>query len=556
MPDLFDTVQQPLTRGPASVFDYDASAGEAFGAGFEGATDLNPLPIVARTARTFSEDLKSITGEVERVTQKDAQEEVRRRGLDIKVPVGGMTRYELDTLQYLKQREIRRQIVNERTRTAGATLAGFAGGFAGGAVDPINIASAFIPIVGEARYAAWLAKAGESFVARAATRAAAGAIEGGVGAALVEPIVYAGAQAQQADYTGADSFLNVMFGTILGGGLHVPAGAIYDARVSRALRGLDTGIHALSIRDAAGRAPDDLHLSATMAAVRAFEDDAPVNATGVFVDTAARAEQRATAELARLRNDMETARNAGVLDEPQRAELMASYEERVRQIVEEAKAQGADPEAPAETIATAATMVNGEVYRGINHTEALAEAKKKTNLDYKTLAARMKSGEIVEGFETTSGRFVTRGEAAQIVARQTGSRAEDYAEFGRAITSEQIGRPRAPVPAPAPPRRTLSDLLQRAKSERTEATFNRQFTDEALEPVSRAADVAAKTQEPTPEDIASDTAQFQTHLDSMRERGLVDESMEASLRAADAEAESLEAQAKAYEAAAVCELEP
>jgi hypothetical protein len=73
-----------------------------------------------------------------------------------------------------------------------------------------------------------LERAGAAFASRAAVRAQVGAVEGLAGAALLEPLVYGIATDLQKDYTLADSFLNVAFGTILGGGLHVGGGAVRD----------------------------------------------------------------------------------------------------------------------------------------------------------------------------------------------------------------------------------------------------------------------------------------------------------------------------------------
>jgi len=95
-------------------------------------------------------------------------------------------------------------------------------------MDPLNIASAFIPVIGPARYTALIANASGG-LARAGIRAGVGATEGAVGAALIEPFVLVGASREQADYTLADSLGNVFFGTVLGGGLHVGAGAFSDA---------------------------------------------------------------------------------------------------------------------------------------------------------------------------------------------------------------------------------------------------------------------------------------------------------------------------------------
>jgi hypothetical protein len=91
------------------------------------------------------------------------------------------------------------------------------------AVDPLNIASAFIPVVREARFAAWARSFGPT-----AARFGRGTIEGAAGAAMVEPLILAAATQEQADYDMTDSLLNLAFGTALGGGLHVGGGALAD----------------------------------------------------------------------------------------------------------------------------------------------------------------------------------------------------------------------------------------------------------------------------------------------------------------------------------------
>jgi len=66
-------------------------------------------------------------------------------------------------------------------------------------------------------------------LARAGVRAGVGATEGLAGAAIAEPLVYAQAQAEQADYGMLDSLLNVAFGAIFGAALHAGGGALADA---------------------------------------------------------------------------------------------------------------------------------------------------------------------------------------------------------------------------------------------------------------------------------------------------------------------------------------
>jgi len=95
---------------------------------------------------------------------------------------------------------------------------------AGSVLDPLNVASAFIPAVGQARMATMAARFGKS-----GSRLMAGASDGAVGAVVVEPLVIGQAYLEQdADYGLMDSFLNVTFGSILGGGLHVGFGKISD----------------------------------------------------------------------------------------------------------------------------------------------------------------------------------------------------------------------------------------------------------------------------------------------------------------------------------------
>ena len=104
----------------------------------------------------------------------------------------------------------------------------FATGLATSMVDPINIAASFIPVFGQTNFARLVARQGFT-----KARAIRGAVEGAVGATLVEPIVYGVAQSLQADYDMYDSLLNVTFGTILGSGLHVGAGKLKDINTRR-----------------------------------------------------------------------------------------------------------------------------------------------------------------------------------------------------------------------------------------------------------------------------------------------------------------------------------
>jgi hypothetical protein len=100
----------------------------------------------------------------------------------------------------------------------------FATGIAGSLLDPLNIASAFVPVVSTARAATFAARYGKN-----GGRFVSGVVDGVAGAALLEiPINLQANYEQDKDYGLMDSFLNVTFGGIMGGGLHVGFGKLSD----------------------------------------------------------------------------------------------------------------------------------------------------------------------------------------------------------------------------------------------------------------------------------------------------------------------------------------
>lgn len=214
----------------------DAQRGVLNDTGFLGAV-MDPLADEARET--------PITDVVE-VEEQGAIIEERFDGAFPIKPVEGMRRGTLELLMDRKEEELANQQVISRASTE-QLVAGFGVGVLASVIDPLNIATAFVPVVSPARYAGMLARQ-TSRTGRALVRARVGALEGAVGAALVEPFVSAQARDEQADYTMADSLLNVAFGTALGGGLHTGIGALSDAvKAKRAIKatgevaeGLDT----------------------------------------------------------------------------------------------------------------------------------------------------------------------------------------------------------------------------------------------------------------------------------------------------------------------------
>lgn len=183
----------------------------------------------AMTARGYTSPAVRAEPETPLLTAEQARARIKDEGLDLTVEDSGIRAGALDILIERKREEVKRKFILDNAPASTVPIQLLAG-FAASAVDPINIASAFIPVVGEARYASMLARAGSSVAARAAVRAQVGAVEGAVGAALVEPLILAASAQDQADYDMTNSLLNVAFGGILGGGLHSAGGLIGDIR--------------------------------------------------------------------------------------------------------------------------------------------------------------------------------------------------------------------------------------------------------------------------------------------------------------------------------------
>lgn len=129
----------------------------------------------------------------------------------------------------------------------GLGAAQFGVAIAGSLLDPLNIASAFIPTIGTARAAVLASKFGKN-----GGRFMTGVMDGMVGAALLEPLVLGAAAAEQdQDYNMMDSFLNVTVGGALGGGLHLGFGKISD-KIKKSSQEVKDKAALVAIEQAAG----------------------------------------------------------------------------------------------------------------------------------------------------------------------------------------------------------------------------------------------------------------------------------------------------------------
>lgn len=205
---------------------YKVSLLDALGAEAKTAWQFNPL----QSTRTLSE-LATSRAEAREADQipiprDDLNKEYSDMGLFFEEDEYQSV---VDIMVQAKEEERARQSISQRGPQGFLPgVAKFGVGLGVSLADPINIASAFIPVVSQARMAKWVASQGFG-----KARLAKGVVEGAVGAAILEPLVLGAATEVQADYGVVDSFLNITFGSILGGGLHVGAGKLKDFAAER-----------------------------------------------------------------------------------------------------------------------------------------------------------------------------------------------------------------------------------------------------------------------------------------------------------------------------------
>ena len=213
---------------------YKTTFGEALGATYEETINFNPAYRLYKSYEISDAKNQSIDEGATPINKDELNKEYAELGLYFE---NDEYQSVVDIMVDQKKEERERQSILERGPQGSWNP--FSGGFYVGAaklgvgifgsfLDPINIGASFIPVFGQARFAALAAR-----TTLPKARAIRGAVEGSFGAAIVEPIVYSSAKQVQADYGIVDSFMNIGFGTILGTGLHVGAGKLKDIRTAR-----------------------------------------------------------------------------------------------------------------------------------------------------------------------------------------------------------------------------------------------------------------------------------------------------------------------------------
>ena len=197
-------------------------------------------------------------------------------------------------------------------RSNAGRLTRLGAGLVTGAYDPLNLAAAFMPGIGEARTMGWLARAGldsSGILARTGARALAGGINAGAAQTPLVALRYGLSQQEQADYSASDAMADILMGSVLGGGLHTAIGGVGDVVGSRFGR---SAMASLVERDPGLR-------EATMrAAVAAVADDKPVNLAPVLDSTDLRS---AYADRLTARGDTSPGNYAAYTPTGQRVEL-------------------------------------------------------------------------------------------------------------------------------------------------------------------------------------------------------------------------------------------
>ncbi len=138
---------------------------------------------------------------------------------------GPVSLYRAMDLNQTQKNMLRRQDIVNRSQIG--FFPQFVAGLGGAALDPVNIAASVLPGGILARTGLAL---GSSRAATLGMRAAYGATEGALGAAILAPGTYALSAAEARPYSVADMLIDVAFGTALGAGLHAGIGAFHNWR--------------------------------------------------------------------------------------------------------------------------------------------------------------------------------------------------------------------------------------------------------------------------------------------------------------------------------------
>lgn len=167
-----------------------------------------------------------------KLTGEQASERIKSSGIKIDLTPRD-NQYTAEQLDFLLERQRELAMVRDvRERTPwdiGSPVRGLAM-FGAGILDPLNLATAFVPWTKAIPAAQGLRAAAlsSSFVTRTAGRVGFGAADAGISTTVLEPFYYGLRQTLGDDYDAVDSMANIAFGTAFGGGVWGVGGAGVD----------------------------------------------------------------------------------------------------------------------------------------------------------------------------------------------------------------------------------------------------------------------------------------------------------------------------------------
>lgn len=223
----------PVIRPNQSLEDYQTPFSDYVTAKLMQSFDSNPTTMLLDKARMMDKLPRDpMMWDVDEqplphIDSESAAQIASQAGVHLKISDEGIGQDALDLLIERKTNEKVRADAISRSPTGMRSVAGGAASLAAGALDPLFLGASVIPFVGPTRYALALSQTTNA-VSRAGVRAAAGAVQGAAGMATIEPAIYGLHQSLQDDYSALDSIMNIGFGGVLGGGLHVLGGAVKD----------------------------------------------------------------------------------------------------------------------------------------------------------------------------------------------------------------------------------------------------------------------------------------------------------------------------------------
>lgn len=280
----------PEVNPTLTLDDLPGTFGDALGAAAKSALYNSPTWQLKRTW----EDYQTPGGL--KLDYETARTKAKEAGVDVQIDPKGVTEDELANL--IERKRFQAKTRDALTRgpqgfTAGASY--FLTGLGAAMLDPINLASAFIPIARGVGMSATVAQAGRlgeagaaaTTAGRVAARLRVGAVEGAGGQALLEPLTAYRASQEQEDYGITDTLMNVGFGMVLGAVAHTGLGAIGD-RIAYAERGRKAG----ELLDAAKTAPERAAFAPDSAAAKLQSADLETNAAIFRSEVAAAADGR------------------------------------------------------------------------------------------------------------------------------------------------------------------------------------------------------------------------------------------------------------------------